>query len=228
MTTRSSAWSSLAARVGAVPALLACETWLSVAAASPAPVGPSDRPSSQALATPATPPTWPALQTYSVSHLLPFRTEAALPAEASDAVTQIPSRLDQSPRPETVRSLRREPRLMRIGGLLLGIGYAPALALALALAPQAGQPGSPTVATNYTLLVPVAGPLISGLLAPIAAAPGTTYGAITTWTLPLTLTVGLVQVTGFALLTAGAIPRLRPSSTTTDPLDINFPPWQTR
>ena len=117
---------------------------------------------------------------------------------------------------------------MKIGGLLLGLGYAPALALALALAPQAGQPGSPAVATNYTLLLPVAGPLISGLLAPLDAAPGTTYGAITTWTLPLSLTVGLVQVTGFALLTAGAIPRLRPSSTTADPLDVNFPPWQTR
>jgi len=42
------------------------------------------------------------------------------------------------------------------------------------------------------------------------------------------LTLGLAQGTGFALLTAGAIPRLRPSAATSDPLDVNFPPWKTR
>lgn len=218
----SGAWLLVATNAAATPAGSP-----QVRAAAPA-HSPQSQPAAPQLAAPPL-RAWPALQTYSVSRLLPFRTEARLPQPGGDP--PLPSlEAPDGPQPGTAMVLtrRREPRLMKIGGLLLGIGYAPALALALALAPQAGEPGAPSPATNYTLLVPVVGPLVSGVLAPAGAAPGTAYGAVTTWTLPLVLTLGLAQSTGFALLTTGAIPRLRPTTTTSDPLDVNFPPWKTR
>lgn len=159
--------------------------------------------------------------------MLPFRTEVALPAAPAAAPMQIAA-AGIAAAQTLPMARRREPRLMKIGGLLLGIGYAPALALALALAPQAGEPGAPSLAMNYTLLIPVAGPIISGVLAPATAPPGTAYGAVTTWTLPLVLSLGLVQSTGLALLAAGAVPRLRADPSGSDPLDLNFPPWKTR
>lgn len=159
--------------------------------------------------------------------MLPFRTEVALPKAPAPAPMQIAA-AGIAAAPTLAMARRREPRLMKIGGLLLGIGYAPALALALALAPQAGEPGAPSLAMNYTLLIPVAGPVISGVLAPATAPPGTAYGAVTTWTLPLVLSLGLVQTTGLALLAAGAVPRLRADPSASDPLDVNFPPWKTR
>lgn len=168
----------------------------------------------------------PGLQTYSVSHLIPFPSQAVLAVTQDPVPSAGPAGATPPPAPPQTR--RRDPRQLKIGGLLLGIGYAPALALALALSPQAGQPGSPTLAANYTLLIPVVGPLVSGALAPAQAASGTVYGAVTTWTLPLVLTLGLLQATGFGLLTSGAVPKLRSSDSSHDSLNANFPPWKTQ
>lgn len=135
--------------------------------------------------------------------------------------------LDPLPDPPAVPTPRRDPRLIKLGGLLLGIGYAPAVALAIALSSQAGQNGGPSLASNYTLLVPALGPVASGIIAPAGSPPGTTGAVITGWTLPILLTLGLMQGTGSALLIAGAIPKIRPPKTSSDPLEINFPPWRT-
>lgn len=138
----------------------------------------------------------------------------------------LPSSEEQE-EPAAALAPRRDPRLLKIGGLLLGIGYAPAVALALALSSQAGQPGGPGLASNYTLLVPALGPLVSGVLAPATSPPGTAGAVLTGWTLPIVLTLGLVQGTGTALLLAGAMPKIRASKSGSDPLDLNFPPWRT-
>ena len=116
---------------------------------------------------------------------------------------------------------------MKIGALLLGIGYAPAVALALALSPQAGEPGGPSLASNYTLLIPGVGPIVSGIYAPATSPPGTAGRVLTSWTLPLVLTLGLLQGTGAALLIDGAVPALRPTGPAADSLDLHFPPWRT-
>ena len=124
-------------------------------------------------------------------------------------------------------TVRRSPRRMKIGALLLGIGYAPAVALALALSPQAGEPGGPSLGANYTLFIPGVGPIVSGIYAPATSPPGTAGRVLTSWTLPLVLTLGLLQATGTALLIDGAVPALRPTGPAADSLDLHFPPWRT-
>lgn len=135
--------------------------------------------------------------------------------------------IEPLPDPPALPTPRRDPRMLKIGGLLLGIGYAPAVALAIALSAQAGQNGGPSLASNYTLLVPGLGPVASGIIAPAGSPPGTAGAVITGWTLPILLTLGLMQGTGSALLIAGATPKIRPPKTSSDPLEINFPPWRT-
>lgn len=142
-------------------------------------------------------------------------------------IPQTDLRLEPLPDPPAMPVRRRDPRLMKIGGLLLGIGYAPAVALALALSSQAGEPGGPSLASNYTLLVPSIGPVLSGVIAPATSPPGTARAVVSGWTLPILLTLGLIQGTGTALLIAGATPAIRTATTSSDPLEINFPPWRT-
>lgn len=105
---------------------------------------------------------------------------------------------------------RRDPRLMKIGGGLLAGGYLPALAVSLGLAAFVGQPDAPSAAANYTLLIPVIGPLVSAIVAPVVNEHGNARPLISSWSLPWALTSGLVQVAGFAVLVKGAIPRRVP------------------
>lgn len=143
------------------------------------------------------------------------------------AIPQADLRIEPLPDLPALPERRRDPRLMKIGGLLLAIGYAPAVAVALALSSQAGQPGGPNLASNYTLLVPALGPVASGIIAPATSPPGSAGAVVTGWTLPILLSLGLIQGTGGALLIHGATPQNRTAKTGSDPLGINFPPWRT-
>lgn len=105
---------------------------------------------------------------------------------------------------------QRDRRLLKLGGALLAGGYLPALAVAVALAPSVGQPDAPSAAANYTLLVPVLGPLISAVVAPATNEHGNARPLISSWSLPWALTSGLIQVAGFAVLVTGAVPHRVP------------------
>lgn len=105
---------------------------------------------------------------------------------------------------------RRDRRLLKIGAGLLASGYLPALAVSLGLASSVGQPDAPSAAANYTLLIPVVGPLVSAVVAPATNEHGNGRPLISSWSLPWALTSGLLQVAGFAALVAGAIPRPLP------------------
>jgi len=104
----------------------------------------------------------------------------------------------------------RDRRLMKLGGALLAGGYLPALAVAVGFSPFIGQPDAPSAAANYTLLIPVLGPLISAVVAPATNERGNARPLISSWSLPWALTSGLVQVAGFAVLVTGAVPRRVP------------------
>ena len=109
---------------------------------------------------------------------------------------------------------RRDRRLMKIGAGLLAGGYLPALAVSLGFAPSVGQPDAPSAAANFTLLIPVVGPLISAVVAPSTNDRGNGRQLISSWSLPWALTSGLVQVAGFAALVVGAVPHPVPVLTT--------------
>lgn len=105
---------------------------------------------------------------------------------------------------------RRDSRLMKLGGGLLAGGYLSALAVSLGLAAYVGQPDAPSAAANYTLLIPVLGPLVSAIVAPATNERGNARQLLSSWSLPWALTSGLVQVAGFAVLIKGAVPRRVP------------------
>ncbi|HRI50066.1 MAG TPA: hypothetical protein PLW65_07765 [Pseudomonadota bacterium] len=105
---------------------------------------------------------------------------------------------------------QRDRRLMKLGGALLAGGYLPALAVAVGFSPFVGQPDAPSAAANYTLLIPVLGPLISAVVAPATNEYGNARPLISSWSLPWALTSGLVQLAGFAVLVAGAVPHRVP------------------
>lgn len=60
---------------------------------------------------------------------------------------------------------------------------------------------SPSSAAGWTLLIPVAGPLVSGILAPATASDSTTYSLV--WTLPWLLADWPLQIIGVVLLWKG-------------------------
>ncbi len=105
---------------------------------------------------------------------------------------------------------QRDRRLMKLGGALLAGGYLPALAVAVGFSPFIGQPDAPSAAANYTLLIPVLGPLISAVVAPATNERGNARPLISSWSLPWALTSGLVQLAGFAVLVTGAVPHRVP------------------
>jgi hypothetical protein len=102
---------------------------------------------------------------------------------------------------------RRNKRLMKIGGLLLSAGYLPALVIPLGLSTSLDRENAPTRAANYTLLIPLAGPFISGILAPATNDNGHAGQIASSWSVPWMATSGLLQVTGFTLLVFGAMKR---------------------
>lgn len=105
---------------------------------------------------------------------------------------------------------QRDRRLLKIGGALLAGGYLPALAVSIGYATALDDPAAPSPAANYTLLIPVLGPLISAIVAPATNDRGNARPLVSSWSLPWALTSGLVQVAGFAILVKGAIPRRVP------------------
>ena len=105
---------------------------------------------------------------------------------------------------------QRDKRLLKIGAGLLASGYLAAVAVSLGFATALDQPDAPSAAADYTLLIPVVGPLVSAIVAPVTNDRGNARPLISSWSLPWTLTSGLVQVAGFAVLLRGAIARRVP------------------
>lgn len=105
---------------------------------------------------------------------------------------------------------QRDRRLLKIGAGLLAGGYLPAVAVSLGLATALDDPDAPSAAANYTLLIPVIGPLVSAVVAPVTNERGNARPLLSSWSLPWALTSGLLQVAGFAVLVKGAIPRRVP------------------
>jgi hypothetical protein len=102
---------------------------------------------------------------------------------------------------------RRNRRLMKIGALLFGAGYLPALVIPLALSGSLDQPNAPSPASNYTVMIPLFGPLVTGIVAPATDPGGHAGQLISSWSVPWILTSGVLQATGFTLFVIGAIPR---------------------
>lgn len=103
--------------------------------------------------------------------------------------------------------LRRSPRLMKIGALLFSAGYLPALVVPLGLSGSLDMENAPNPATNYTVMIPLLGPLISGIIAPATNQNGHGAQVFSSWSAPWLLTSGLLQGVGFALLVYGAVRR---------------------
>jgi hypothetical protein len=101
----------------------------------------------------------------------------------------------------------RNRRLLKLGGGLLLGSYLPALAVSIGMSPFIGQPDAPSAGANYTLLIPVVGPLVSAIVAPATNDRGNGRQLLSSWSLPWALTSGVLQLAGFAMLVAGAIPR---------------------
>lgn len=102
---------------------------------------------------------------------------------------------------------RRNKRLMTIGSLLLSAGYLPALIIPLALSTSLDRENAPSPAANYTLLIPLLGPFVSGIIAPAQNENGHRGQIASSWSVPWMATSGLLQVTGFTLLVFGAMKR---------------------
>lgn len=104
----------------------------------------------------------------------------------------------------------KDPRKMRFGALIWAAGYLPAFVVPLVMWPQVGTEGGPTAVSTYSLLVPVAGPLVSAIAAPLEAPDGAGRATMSTWSVPWLLTSGVLQATGFAVFLRGVLPNYRP------------------
>jgi hypothetical protein len=102
---------------------------------------------------------------------------------------------------------RRNLRLVKIGSLLFSAGYLPAVVIPLALSGSLDNENAPSPASNYTLLVPLLGPFLSGIIAPVTNENGHRGQVASSWSAPWMLTSGVLQVAGFALMVYGAVPR---------------------
>lgn len=104
--------------------------------------------------------------------------------------------------PDPALEARQNRKLLITGSVLLAAGYLPALVMPMVFAGFLDQEGAPTPAANFTLLVPVLGPLLSGITAPVQAIGRGEPGGplVSSWSLPWIATSGLVQATGLAVL----------------------------
>lgn len=98
--------------------------------------------------------------------------------------------------------------MLAAGWTLFALGYAGAFGTGIAMgslwpSSTGASSSSPSSAAGWTLLIPVVGPVISGIIAPATATSrySTTYGLV--WTLPLLLADLPFQVIGTALIIQG-------------------------
>lgn len=119
----------------------------------------------------------------------------------------LPQQLGDQRRVAAHYELRRNRRLLRIGALLFSAGYLPALVVPLGLSGSLEMENAPNPASNYTVMIPLLGPLISGIIAPATNENGHAGQVFSSWSAPWLLTSGLLQGIGFALMVYGAIRR---------------------
>ena len=103
--------------------------------------------------------------------------------------------------------LRPDRRLFAAGWTLLSLGYTAAFISGMTYgiigsSSNSSRYDSGFQASAWTLLVPVLGPFISGILAPSMSAAPDRQAAGLTWSLPWMLVDGAVQVAGLALTIA--------------------------
>ncbi len=130
--------------------------------------------------------------------------DSPLPPPGLEAPGQGPLPL-VSTAPAMLHRPRRNARLMKIGGLLFAAGYLPALIIPLALSTSLDHESAPSPASNYTLLIPLVGPVVSGIVAPATNSAGHGAQVFSSWSAPWMLTSGLLQITGFTLFVAGTL-----------------------
>lgn len=135
--------------------------------------------------------------------------------EAESAIVRLTNLLPPSPvqlvteRAESPFRITTRPHhhgMLAAGWTLFSIGYAGAFGTGIAMGTiwsrSSGSYGSSTSsAAGWTLLIPVVGPFISGVVAPATAQSSTTYTLI--WTLPWLLADLPFQVIGTALIIQG-------------------------
>ena len=92
--------------------------------------------------------------------------------------------------------------------MIWAAGYLPALVAPLVLWPRVESGEGPSALANYSLLVPVVGPLVSAIAAPAQTDDGNGRAVMSSWSVPWLLTSGLLQATGLAILISGARPHL--------------------
>lgn len=124
----------------------------------------------------------------------------------------VPSLLQASSLPYRVTSRPHHHGMQAAGWSLFSLGYAGAFATGISMGILWGGscptyyvgPSScsrPSSAAGWTLLIPVAGPLISGIVAPATASGTDPYGLV--WTLPWLLADLPFQVVGLVLIIKG-------------------------
>lgn len=112
------------------------------------------------------------------------------------------------PAPHPAPLVGKDPRKIRTGALIWAAGYLPAFVAPLVLWPGADTSTGQSSLALFSLLIPVAGPVVSAVAAPAQAETKT--AVISSWSVPWLLTSGLVQAAGFALFVRGLLPNYRP------------------
>ena len=138
----------------------------------------------------------------------------------------VSSRMQESVLPYRVTSRPHHHGMQAAGWSLFSLGYAGAFATGISMGLLWGGRSQPSSAAGWTLLIPVAGPLISGIVAPATTSSSTSYGLV--WTLPWLLADMPFQVVGLVLIIKGyqtpqhvvepnflSSPQLRPYSSQT-------------
>lgn len=126
---------------------------------------------------------------------------AILPTAITAPPSTLPSRVQESALPYRVISRPHHYGMQAAGWSLFGMGYAAAFATGIAFGISGRAGSQPSSAAGWTLLIPVAGPLISGIVAPATTSRDGILSLV--WTLPW-LFVGMpAQVAGAVLIIKG-------------------------
>ena len=141
-----------------------------------------------------------------------LQTLSLPPSAITASSSPIPSRAQESTLPYRVTSRPHHHGLQAAGWSLFSVGYAGAFATGIAMGLLWGGScliyyvgtascSQPSSAAGWTLLIPVAGPLISGIVAPATTSSSNSYGLA--WTLPWLLADMPFQVVGLVLIIKG-------------------------
>lgn len=146
------------------------------------------------------------------SELARLQSLSVPPTAITASPSTMLSRVQDSTLPYRVTSRPHHHGMQAAGWSLFSLGYAGAFATGIAMGVLWGGScptyyvgtsncSRPSTAAGWTLLIPVAGPLISGIVAPATTTGADTYGLV--WTLPWLLADMPFQVVGLVLIIKG-------------------------